>query len=66
MRSWIGATVAFASVVMTAHVRNHGASSGNSGSRHTSHRPAIASGAPERAWRYIGCFRPGAGIACHS
>jgi hypothetical protein len=53
IRLWIGASSAFAAVVTMVQV-----SSGPSGPRQTSHKPAKAKGARSRRWISIDCLRP--------
>ena len=57
MRSWIGASSSFGSVVMITHDRKRGASSPASGSCQISHKPANASGSPSRRRMNHGCLR---------
>ena len=50
IRSWTGAIVSLAAVVMIVHECSLGASAPGFGSRHVSHSPAKASGSPSRRW----------------
>ncbi len=61
IRSWIGASRAFGSVVMMAQERT-GVSSG----RHNSHNPAKANGFFVASWTYTGCLALLPGMVCHS
>ena len=49
MRSWIGAIVSLAVVVMIVH-ECRGSPARRSGPRHVSHSPANASGSPSSRW----------------
>src|SRR4051812_4127463 len=56
IRSWIGAIVPLAVVVITVALCNQSVSGPAALSRHADHSPATASGSPSRRWMNCGCF----------